>query len=189
MNSFKDTKNVDDSVKAMAIYDKEIKLLEGAQDLFPEDPKVLAQLSNAYVDANKMDVALATFQKGIKSDPTNEVYRYNYGVLLLGANDFESAAAQFQKAIDLKENYVSAYYNLGVTFLKWGAALQEQAIANDSDDMTYKEKFRMAVAPLKRYLDDNPEDAKIWNFLGKIYANLGETDKSQEAFDKADLYR
>jgi tetratricopeptide (TPR) repeat protein len=189
MNSFQDTKNVDDSIKAMAIYDKEIKLLEGAQDKYPDDAKILAQLSNAYVDANKMDVAMKAFEKGIEKDPTNEVYRYNYGVLLLGGNNFEEAANQFQKAIDLKNDYVSAHYNLGVTFLKWGAKLQEKAIEEDSDDMTYKEKFTAAVAPLERYLLDNPEDAQIWNFLGKVYANLGQTEKSKEAFEKADLYR
>lgn len=189
MNSFQDTKNVDDSIKAMAIYDKEIKLLEGAQDKYPDDAKILAQLSNAYVDANKMDVAMKAFEKGIEKDPTNEVYRYNYGVLLLGGNNFEEAANQFQKAIDIKNDYVSAHYNLGVTFLKWGAKLQEKAIEEDSDDMTYKEKFTAAVAPLERYLLDNPEDAQIWNFLGKVYANLGQTEKSKEAFEKADLYR
>jgi len=189
MNSFQDTKNVDDSVKAMAIYDKEIKLLEGAQDKYPDDAKILAQLSNAYVDANKMDVAMKAFEKGIEKDPTNEVYRYNYGVLLLGGNNFQEAANQFQKAIDLKNDYVSAHYNLGVTFLKWGAKLQEKAIEEDSDDLTYKEKFTAAVAPLERYLLDNPEDAQIWNFLGKVYANLGQTEKSKEAFEKADLYR
>lgn len=189
MNSFQDTKNVDDSIKAMAIYDKEIKLLEGAQDKYPDDAKILAQLSNAYVDANKMDVAMKAFEKGIEKDPKNEVYRYNYGVLLLGGNNFEEAANQFQKAIDIKNDYVSAHYNLGVTFLKWGAKLQEKAIEEDSDDMTYKEKFTAAVAPLERYLLDNPEDAQIWNFLGKVYANLGQTEKSKEAFEKADLYR
>lgn len=189
MNSFHDTKNVADSIKASAVYDKEIKLLEGAQDKYPDDSKILAQLSNAYVDANRMDVAMKAFQKGVDKDPTNEVYRYNYGVLLLGANDFEGAAKQFQKAIDLKEDYVSAYYNLGVTFLKWGAKLQEKAIEEDSGDMTYKEKFGMAVMPLERYLKDNQEDSKIWNFLGKVYANLGQTEKSKEAFEKADLFK
>ena len=189
MNSFKDEKNIDDSVKSMAIYDKEIALLETGQKLYPENSKILAQLSNAYVDANKMDVAMKTFQKGIESDPENEVYRYNYGVLLLGADDFEAASEQFTKAIEIKEDYISAYYNLGVTYLKWGAQLQDQAIEADSDDLTYKEKFQMAVSPLEKYLVDNPEDANIWNYLGKVYANLGDTDKSKEAFEKADLYR
>ena len=189
MNSFQDSKNVDDSLKAMQIYNKEIKLLEDAQNKYPDDAKILAQLSNAYVDANKMDVAMKAFEKGIQKDPTNEVYRYNYGVLLLGGNNFADAVDQFQKAIDIKPDYASAYYNLGVTFLKWGARLQDKAITEDSGDMTYKEKFAAAVSPLERYLKDNPEDAQIWNFLGKVYANLGQTDKSKEAFEKADLYK
>ena len=189
LNSFKDTKNIDDSIKAMATYDKEIALLEEGQKLYPDDTKILAQLSNAYVDANKLDIAMATFQKGIESDPTNEIYRYNYGVLLLGADKYEEAEVQFNKAIELKDDYTSAYYNLGVTYLKWGASLQEKAITEESDDLTYKDKFGLAVIPLEKYLEKNPEDANIWNYLGKVYANLGENDKSKEAFEKADLYR
>jgi len=189
MNSFKDSKNVDDSIKAMGMYDKQIELLEEGQELYPENSKILAQLSNAYVDADRMDVAMETFQRGIEKDPTNEVYRYNYGVLLLGADDFSAAIEQFDKAIEIKEDYTSAYYNLGVSYLKWGADLQEKAIEADSEDLSYKEKFGMAVAPLERYLKDYPEDSGIWDYLGKVYANLGENDKSKEAFEKADLYR
>ena len=72
---------------------------------------------------------------------------------------------------------------------KWGAAQQEKAIADDSDDVSYKEKFEAAVEPLEKYLESNPEDASIWNYLGKVYANLGDTEKSKEAFDKADQYK
>ena len=189
MNSYKDTKNVADSLDAMKIYDKEIALLEEGYKLYPEDAAILAQLSNAYVEANKMDVAMETFKKGIEKDPMNEKYRYNYGVLLLGANEFAAAAEQFEKAIEIKNDYTSAYYNLGVTNLKWGAAQQEKAIADDSDDVSYKEKFEAAVGPLEKYLESNPEDASIWNYLGKVYANLGDTEKSKEAFDKADEYK
>jgi tetratricopeptide (TPR) repeat protein len=189
LNSFKETKNIDDSIKAMTIYDKEITLLEEGQKLYPDNTEILAQLSNAYVDANKLDIAMATFQKGIESDPTNEIYRYNYGVLLLGADKYKEAEVQFNKAIELKDDYTSAYYNLGVTYLKWGALLQEKAIAEESDDLTYKKKFALAVVPLEKYLEKNPEDSIIWNYLGKVYANLGKNDKSKEAFEKADLYR
>ena len=189
MNSYKDTKNVADSLDAMKIFDKEIALLEEGYKLHPEDAAILAQLSNAYVDANKLDVARETFKKGIEKDPMNEKYRYNYGVLLLGANEYEAASEQFNKAIEIKNDYASAYYNLGVTYLKWGADLQEKTIAADSDDTSYKEKFQAAVGPLEKYLASNPEDANIWNYLGKVYANLGDTEKSKEAFDKADQYK
>jgi tetratricopeptide (TPR) repeat protein len=183
MNSFEDTKNLDDKTKAMAIYDKVITLLEKGRKLNPDNSGILAHLSNAYVDANKLNVAMATFQKGIETDPENEVYHYNYGVLLLSADDYDSASTQFQKAIDIKTDYTSAYYNLGVTYLKWGADLQEQAIAADSEDITYKEKFELAVIHFEKYLVDNPEDANIWNYLGKVYKNLGQIEKSIKSFD------
>ncbi len=188
MNSYKDSKNVADSLEAMKMYDKEIAILEEGYKLYPDDATILAQLSNAYVEANKMDVAMKTFKEGIEKDPTNEKYRYNYGVLLLGAGNYAEAAKQFQEAIKIKNDYPSAYYNLGVTYLKWGAEMQEKAIQEESDDMSYKEKFRAALEPLEKYLESNPEDAAIWNYLGKVYANLGETEKSKEAFDKADQY-
>ncbi|NOX66293.1 MAG: tetratricopeptide repeat protein [Chlorobi bacterium] len=188
MNSYKDTKNVADSLEAMKMYDKEIALLEEGYKLHPEDSAILAQLSNAYVEANKMDVAMETFKKGIEKDPTNEKYRYNYGVLLLGANQYADAVEQFKKAIEIKSDYPSAYYNLGVAYLKWGAELQEKAIQENSDDMTYKEKFKEALPALEKYLESNPKDAAIWNYVGKVYANLGDTEKSKEAFDKADEY-
>jgi len=189
MNSYKETKNVADSIDAMKVYDKEITLLEEAYKLYPENAAILAQLSNALVEANKMDIAMETFKKGIEKDPMNEKYRYNYGVLLLGANEYEAAAEQFEKAIEIKNDYTSAYYNLGVTNLKWGADLQEKAIVADNGDESYKEKFQAALAPLEKYLESNPKDSGIWNYLGKVYANLGDTEKSKEAFDKADQYK
>ncbi len=189
MNLYKDTGNAADSIEAMKRYDKQIAVLTEGYAKHPDNAAILAQLSNAYVDANKMDEAMETFKAGIEKDPTNEIYRYNFGVLLLGANDYENAAEQFNKALELKPEYPSASYNLGVTYLKWGAELQEKSIAEESNDDSYKAKFEAALGPLEKYLADNPEDATIWDYLGKVYANLGETEKSQEAFDKADQYR
>lgn len=189
MNSYKDTKNVADSLDAMKTYDKEIALLEEGFKLYPEDAAILAQLSNAYVETDRMETAMETFKIGIEKDPMNEIYRFNYGVLLLGANNFQPAVEQFEKAIEIKNDYTSAYYNLGVAYLKWGAALQEEAIADESDDVSYKEKYKAAVAPLEKYLESNPEDAAIWNYLGKVYANLGDTEKSKDAFDKSDQFK
>lgn len=70
-----------------------------------------------------------------------------------------------------------------------GSRVAGKLIAEESNDDSYKAKFEAALGPLEKYLADNPEDATIWDYLGKVYANLGETEKSQEAFDKADQYR
>jgi Flp pilus assembly protein TadD len=64
-----------------------------------------------------------------------------------------------------------------------------EAHLDDTDYTEYKVKFKLALDPLKTYLEFEPEDAKVWELLGKIYANLGMSEESKESFDKADMYR
>ena len=109
--------------------------------------------------------------------------------MLLGAERFEEAATQFSTAIEIDSEYLNAQYNLGVTYVKWGAALQDIAIKNDDESTEYKEKFKMALNPLKSFLEIEPENSSLWEILGKVYAQLGMTEESKEAFDKADTYR
>ncbi len=178
-----------DSAKAMELFDKTLALLGEGKKLHSSDTNILMLLSNTYVAANKLDVAMDTFKESVAADPENKIYRYNYGVLLLGAKDYDNAAEQFAKAIALDSEYMVAYYNLGVTYLKQGAEAQQKAIDEDSGDESYKEYFKQCVDPLKKYLELKPEDSKVWEFLGKVYANLGMGDESKDAFEKADQYR
>ena len=109
--------------------------------------------------------------------------------LLLGANEFEKAIVQFQGAADIDPEYTNALYNLGVTYVKWGSEMREATLDVDETNKEYQKKFKLALDPLKKYLEITPEDAKVWELLGKIYANLGMSEESKEAFEKADLYR
>lgn len=189
MNEYNTSGNAEDSVKAMEFYNKTIEVLEKGRKSHPENSDILLVLSNAYVNANKLDVAMDAFKEGVQKDPDNKYYRYNYGVLLLGAEEFESAVDQFNKAIEIDPEYSNALYNLGVSYVKWGTMMREASLDKDEEDTAYLEKFRSSLEPLKKYVEQNPEDGKVWDLLGKVYANLGMTEESKEAFDKADMYR
>jgi len=189
MSAYKNSKNADDSLKAIEYYNTTIELLEEGRAQNPDDTDMLLILSNSYVNADRLDEAMASFAKGVQTDPNNKFYKYNYGVLLLGANDFEKAAIQFQGAADIDPEYTNALYNLGVTYVKWGSVMREATLGVDESNKEYQEKFKMALVPLKKYLEVTPEDSKVWELLGKIYANLGLSEESKEAFEKADLYR
>ena len=78
-------------------------------------------LSNAYIAADKLDVAKDAFKEGVAKEPENKFYRYNYGSLLLNAQEYEAAAAQLEKAFEIDPDYENAIYNLAVTYVKWGA--------------------------------------------------------------------
>ncbi|GJQ62472.1 MAG: hypothetical protein SCALA702_15250 [Melioribacteraceae bacterium] len=189
MNQFKENKNNADSVAAMVEYNNAIGVLERGREAHPDNSDVLLLLSNAYIAADKMDVAMDAFKAGVEKEPDNQYYRYNYGVLLLGANMFSEAADQFEKAVDIDPDYTNALYNLGVTYIKWGTEVREEAEAAEQEDDSYKGMFEKALPALERYLEMKPEEPAVWELVGKIYANLGMNDKSMDAYNKADQYR
>jgi len=175
-----------DSVAAMKYYDEAVEVLEEGRKQYPDEPKILLALSNSYISANKLDVAMDVFKAGVEAEPENKYYRYNYGVLLLGANDFEAAEKQFLKAVEIDPEYENALYNLGVTYVKWGTYLNEQASEKEETSEEYKEKYRMALPHLEKVVQLKPNDAAVWELLGRVYTVLGMQEDAKNAFDKAD---
>ncbi len=175
-----------DEKEAMKYFDMTISLLEEAKQLYPANTDILQILSNAYISSHRADMAIDKFKEGIEKDPKNKYYRYNYGVLLLGKNDFAAAEEQFKKAIEIDPEYKNAIYNLGVTYVKWGAMLSKKEDENTDVKTGYKEKYKAALPYLEKVLTYNDKDATLWELLGKVYAILGMNDKATEAFNKAD---
>ncbi len=188
LNNYKVSGAEADSVAAQELFDKTINLLEGARKDHPSNAEILTILSNAYINANRLDEAMEAFKSGVVNDPENKIYRYNYGVLLLGAEQYPDAVEQFLKAIEIDSEYENAYYNLAVTYVKWGSELREKNI-EDEENKEYLEKYEACLDPLNKFLELNPSDAAVWELLGKVYANLGRTEDSKAAFEKADQYR
>lgn len=186
---YKESGNSADSVQAMERYNKAVAVLEEGRKAYPEDQEILYYLSNAYISANKMDVAMETFKAGVEQAPENQFYRYNYGTLLLQGNKFPEAEEQFKKAIEIDPEYHNAIYNLAVTYVKWGTTLREKADEQGTEDPEYRNKYNQALPLLKRVTELKPDDAAVWETLAKVYAVLGMTQESQEAFTKADQLR
>lgn len=188
-SEYKKSKVVADSVKAYELYDKTITLLEEGRKRYSQDSDVLIYLSNAYIEANKTQIALGVFKAGVDKEPGNKSYRYNYGVILLQGNDFVGAEEQFKKAVEIDPAYHNALYNMGITYVKWGTVIREDAEKAGKDDPQYKEKYRLSLPYLTKVLELKPEDPATWELLGKVYAVLGMSKESTEAFKSADKYR
>jgi len=188
-NEFLKDKNPQDSVRAFGYYDQAISVLEKGRDIYPDDSSILLLLSNSYINANKIDIAVDAFKAGVKAEPENKYYRYNYGVLLLNDLKYPEAEEQFKKAIEIDPEYTNAIYNLGVTYFRWGLEMRDVAEKQEIESDDYKEKLNLALPYLEKYLESGEEDAALWELMGKIYANLGMTEKSNDAFSKADALR
>ncbi len=188
-SKFESSHNAQDSIKAMDYYNQVITLLEKGRKFYPDNSDLLLTLSNAYISAHKIDVAINAFKEGVEKDPNNKFYRYNYGVLLLGKKDYQGAILQFEKAIDIDPEYENALYNIAVAYVKWGADLAKES--NDKEDTTiaYKPKFQSALPYLEKLVQIREDDAQTWELLGKVYTVLNMKDDAENAFSKADKIR
>jgi|GEM_PF-286089 len=195
MSKYNTSKKVEDSTEAMAIYSKAITLLEGGRKVYPSDEQILSELSNVYIASNKLDVAADAFKAGIAANPKNKGYRYNYGVVLLGASKYAEAIEQFEKAIEIDPNYQNAIYNLAISHVKWGVTISKEIDDKklDINSAEYKEKdaqvkkeFNTAIPLLEKVVSIKGDDANVWENLGKIYAVMGMKEKADDAFAKAD---
>jgi len=190
-DEYKKTKVVDDSLKSEEYLNKAIQILEEGKAKFPDNSEILLRVSNAYIIAGKMDVAMNAFKEGVTKEPKNQYYRYNYGVVLLNLKQYENAIEQFKEAVSIDPEYASAIYNLAVSYVKWGAAIREIADkkAETADEPLIKEKFKAALPYLEKYLTLKPKEPTLWELLGQVYANLGMQDKANDAFKKAEEYK
>jgi len=186
---FKNNNNAQDSIDALAYFNSAINILEEGRKLYPENKDLLVTLSESYVGANKIDVAMDTFKASVEADPNNQYFRYNYGVLLLNENRYEEAKEQFTKALEIDPEYENAIYNIGVTYVKWGTQINEDAEKQGIISEDYKQKYELALPYLERVVELDPTNGQMWEILGKVYSVLGMQDEAANAFDKADQLR
>ena len=189
MSKYRDSKDVQDSVQAMEQFNRAITVLEKGRKDFPNDSDLLLTLSNSYIAANKVEIAMDAFKAGVEKDPGNKYYRYNLGVLYLGAKDYTSAEEQFKKAVEIDPNYENANYNLAVTYVRWATEMRDSLEAKDDTSRAYLGIYRKALPYLESVVQNESEKPSVWELLGKVYAILGMQDDATNAFNKADKLR
>ena len=157
--------------------------------MYRGDADLLRTLSASYVETGNLDIALNSFKELVDKEPDNKVYLYNYGVLLLGNDQYEKAVDEFDKALKIDPDYENAIYNLAVTYVKWGTQMNKESEASEEYSDAYKEKFKAALPYLERITQTDKADAEVWELLGKVYSVLGMQDKALDAFNHADQLR
>jgi tetratricopeptide (TPR) repeat protein len=189
MSEFKNDGIKEDSIMAMDYYNKGIMTLEEGLKMYPGNSEMLNASTNSYIGAGRINEAITSAKSLVEKEPDNAVYHYNYGVLLLNVEKYEQAEAELLKAIKLDPEYENAIYNLGVTYVKWGTALNKEAEAQGVISEDYKKKYELAIPHLENVVEKDPTNVQIWELLGKVYSVLGMQDDAANAFKKADELR
>jgi Flp pilus assembly protein TadD len=110
---------------------------------------------------------LYAFGSDEKSDlePAQQIVSYNNGVKAMKKGNFKKAQKNFEKALELQEDFAEAHNNLAYCLRKQG-----------------KENFEAALRHYNRALELKPELAEAYMYRGTLYFQSGELEKA-----KADL--
>ena len=189
MNDFKFGKNAQDSIKAMDYYDKSIVTLEEGLKKYPENSEMQVARTSAYIGAGRIAEAIEASKILVENEPDNKIYHYNYGVLLLNSEKYPEAETQLLEALKIDPEYENAIYNIGVTYVKWGTAMNKEAEQQGTISEDYKKKYEAALPYLEKVVEKDATNVAIWELLGKVYSVLGMTDDANNAFKKADELR
>ena len=187
-----------DDAGSKAYQEKATQMFERAYQIDPNNSDNIRNLIDCYERSKQEAKALAVTSDAVKKDPNNKVFRYAYGAFLLKQEKYKESIDEFEAALKIDPSYSDAEYNLGVAYLNWGVSMKEEADkkyeadrkANKGkdvkEDMSYKDKFKLAVPYLEKAVVMRQDDPLLWQTLAKVYANLSMTDKARAAFEKFD---
>ncbi len=155
---------------AAADYQKAIEL-RNASDVAQKEPdnntKIAAyynNLADCYAKSNKVDDAVANYNKAAQLDPAHAVgYLFNIGAVLTNAGKVDQAIAAFDKVIATDPTKAEAYYWKGVNLIGKATLKGDKMIAPEG-----------TAEAFQKYLELQP-DGKLAQPAKDMLASIGAT--------------
>ncbi len=142
------------------------KAFQQALDLDPNDADALGGVLNVDLAQKQGDKAIATIKTHLAKYPTNSDFHVMLGSLLKEQKkDLAGADAEFQEAIKLNKNNMSAYLKLG--------SLQMERGATDVALQTFLEAAK-----------NSPKNVGFYLLAGNIYENKKDWDQAKQMYEK-----
>ena len=185
-------KNVAYILKTQGKTEEAIKTVEEAREIYPKDINLILTQADIYFQLKDMNKYGELMELAINIDPTNPKLFFNLGVISFDQGKIEEAKKNYEKAIELKEDYGDAYLNLAVVIMNQEKAIVDEMNNNLSDFDKYdelQEKQRGVHREALPYLEKADKYSRSINtvqFLMNIYQTL-EMDEKATKF--TDLYK
>jgi sigma-B regulation protein RsbU (phosphoserine phosphatase) len=129
-------------------YYEAIEILEDGLVKFPDNQKILYNLTKNYFRVNNYSKAIHYIERYINHDKMNKYAYYILGSCYYKMLDYDYAIEQFEKALELDSNFTNALFALGMTYKKTGDTTEakktfEKVVNLDSDN-------KMAIFELRQ---------------------------------------
>jgi len=169
-----------------------LQVLQDGLKEYSDNGILLVEVINVYLNANKIDAAMKYLDIAIAQDPKNASYFFAQGTLYDKLQKPEEAANSYLKAIEYKEDYFDAYYNLGALYYNKGVKQVDVAnlVPSSQPDKYEEEKnkadieFKKAIPYMEKAHEINPTDKFTLESLKTLYYRLKMLDKHAEIIEK-----
>lgn len=168
------------------MYDEAIEVLQdvvdNAEPASDAYNKAIIHIAYSYDLKDEKDKAIEIYTDVLETDPDNADLWFNLGRLyyMMGQNlekEDPQRADFFEKAIDAFSEVIRI------------APDDFQSNLNVAQALLEMEKWEEAIPYYEKAVELNPESQIAWNNLGVCYVRTGQTQKGQEAFDKAEALK
>jgi tetratricopeptide (TPR) repeat protein len=168
-------------------FDKAIISVNEFLEVFPKNMDALISMVNIYLQKGDVANTEISINKALAIDANNKQLYYILGTSYIELKENEKAAAALSKAIEIDPEYNEALYQLGAHYYNWAAETRTAAMNLDMKDPKVKdlekranELFTLALIPLEKYIEKNPNEKSILDILYKTNTKLGRIEKGQE---------
>jgi len=169
-----------------------LQILQDGLKEYSQESSLLVEIINIYINKNKVDEAIKYLEMAIAQDPKNPTFHFAQGTMFDRLLKSDEAATCYLKAIELKDDYFDAYYNLGALYYNKGVKQVDIAnlIPSNQPDKYEIEKnkadieFKKAIPYMEKAHEINPTDKFTLESLKTLYYRLKMLDKHAEIIEK-----
>jgi len=155
-----------DSLRSASVYYTQ------AREEAPQDPAPRKALGDFYLNTRRIaDLAIPEYQAAVQLDSSDVELRFALAQAYYGGQRYNEALDQYRRVVAADSEYAPGQLGLGNLYYLSGAA----------DAKRYAD----ARAPLEKYTQLEPTDAKGWSLLGRTYFYLKMRDEAEAAMAKS----
>ena len=130
------------------------------------DPRLLFQIGNAYLQIGNIDLSIDFYKKVTEIDKNHFKSLNNMGGALATIGKYNDAIDVFNKTLKIKSDHSDTYSNIGNCYL-------------------YLKQHQNAIEYFNKALEFNKENSFAYNGLGSVYKELNKNDEAIECYRNA----
>lgn len=165
-----------------------------------KDIEAVKLLGLCNVNLNLFKEGQSNFETVVKYRPEDASSWFYLGNCYDNQDNFIPAKAAYLKVLELRENFLDAYKNLCILYVKSNEQdkaieLGLKALEIEKEDYTIYyiigtaymaiKKFKESLTFLEKALELKPDHSQLYNNLGTSYITMGKLDKAYKNFIKA----